>query len=161
MTHIAAQRWDNALKHYTDSDWGAEELLAQTGMDNIADYFGTEEYYVISRIRAEKDVSLGTIVYNYSRDEYDVCFDCRFYENSGGRIALQDGDGFDVWINSDWVGTRIFYDRNGDFWYLSESYDVPLEEMRIRNYRRYSRSEEDSDAPTIDAHVVKSTIGAS
>jgi Zn-finger nucleic acid-binding protein len=135
VINLATHRWDEALKSYADCDWSEEELLANIGVDDIVNYIGKEELYISNRIRADKNVEFGFIAYNYGRDGYDIYLDSR------RRIELQEGDGFEVWHDGKWKGTKILYDGEKKCWGLWGMYgevDIAFEELRVRGYIAYN-----------------------
>jgi len=141
---MATRRLDEAITSYADCEHSIEELLAQTGYDDIVDYFGEDVYFIANDLRAENDVVFGTLVYNYGRDGYDIVFDCGADESECKRVELGHDDSFDVWYNGEWVSTRLIQHFVEKHWYLCDDYstdsgleETALEDMRVRTSHKY------------------------
>jgi hypothetical protein len=138
----AVRKHGEAVHLYSICVWGAEEVIAFSGQDSIVHYFGEESFYSASSTRTEKDFyfgEYGTIVYNYGRDEYDICLDCRDYEKSCEWIKLRNGESFSIWLDGEWESTAILYNYFKNDWYLDGFDDMPLEGLRVRYYSKRSR----------------------
>jgi len=162
--NVATQKLENAISSYSTCQYSIEELLAETGLDDIVDYFGAEVFFTANQIRAEKDVVFGTLVYNYGRDGYDLIFDCRADEKSCKRVRLREDDGFDVWFNGEWLSTRLAINPISKHWYLCDDYkgtleDSAIENMRIRTcYKYYSKFDIDviDEEQTLEEYIDES-----